>query len=64
MDENDPLANDQNQDSTSSKTSGSPTDSDILRELAESMRNFWLDFEKYKQDNDVCAKLLKKSYMT
>ena len=57
LDDNDSPANTHGtNEANSSNETASPSDSDILCELAESMRSFWLDFEKYKTDNDARAK--------
>ena len=46
--------------SASSADSRSSTNSDILREIAESIRNFRVDFEQYKKDNDARAKTFEE----
>ena len=45
--------------SNSSTDSQFSTDSAILREIAESMRHFRIDFEQYKKGNDERAKLFE-----
>ena len=57
LDETDIPAEDHGQEfSTSSSDSRTSDHSDILREIAESMKCFRIDFEKYKKDNDARAK--------
>ena len=61
LDDNDsPAHNHGNNEANPSNETASPSDSDILRELAESMRNVRLDFEKYKTDNDARAKTFEE----
>ena len=57
LDDNDLPANERDRDDTSPPNdSNSPSDSEILRQIAESMRTFKLDFENYKNENDARSK--------
>ena len=61
LDETEIPAEDHGQEfSTSSTVSHSSTDSAILREIAESMKHFRIDFEQYKNDNDARAKTFEE----